>query len=174
MLTAAKFPSVCRSQSVVVCLPVLIAVADNIMPLEGIACAASYRVVSPAGQQYRAVALHQAPLAVLAHGIISVRNQIILGQHDRRVGVAHWQHDCGIAGALCRRCFRCFRFGYSRCFGRFRRRHHRRLWCLRDRRCTYYIRRIRRLCYTSRQNQHHSCTKYPFHRFSSLPCLFLY
>ena len=174
MLTAAKRPGIGCGQRIVIDLPILAAGSYDVMPFQSAACTTSYGIIRPAGQQHGTVAFHQAPLAVLAHGIISVRNQIILGQHDRRVGVAHRQHDCGIAGALCRRCFRCFRFGYSRCFGRFRCWHHRRFWRLRGRRCTYYIRRICRFCCTSRQNQYHSCTKYPFHRFSSLPCLFLY
>ena len=165
MLTAAKFPGVCRSQSVVVCLPVLIAVADNIMPLEGIACAASYRVVGPAGQQYRAVALHQAPLAALAHRIIPVRNKIILGQHNGRVAVALRQHDRCIAGALSSRRFRRFWLGYSWCFGHLRRRRHCGFGGLRGGRRACTLRRFRR---AARQQQRHGGTKHSFHSFSLL------
>ena len=165
MFAAAKFSGVCRSQGVVVCLPVLIAGTDKIMPFEGITCAASYRVVSPAGQQYRAVALHQAPLAVLVHRIIPVRNQIILGQHNRRVAVALRQHDRCIAGALRSRRFRRFWLGYSWCFGRLRCRRHRSFGCLRGGRHACTLRRFRR---AARQQQRHGGTKHSLHLFSLL------
>ena len=165
MFAAAKFPGVCRSQGVVVCLPVLIAVADNIMPLEGIACAASYRVVGPAGQQYRAVALHQAPLAALAHRIIPVRNKIILGQHNRRVAVALRQYHGRVSAALRSRRFRRFWFGYNWCFGHLRRRRHRSFGCLRGGRRTCTLHRFRR---AARQQQRHGGTKHSFHSFSLL------
>ena len=172
MLTAAKRPGIGCGQRIVIGLPILAAGAYDVMPFQSAACTAPYRIIRTAGQQHGTVALHQAPLAVLAHRIIPVRNQIILGQHNRRVAVTLRQHYRCIAGALRSRRFRRFWLGYSWCFGRLRCRHYRRFWRLRGRRCTYYIRRICRFCCTSRQNQYHSCTKYPFHRFSSLPCLF--
>ena len=159
MLTAAKRPGIGCGQRIVIGLPILAAGAYDVMPFQSAACTASYGIIRPAGQQYRAVALHQAPLAVLAHGIISIRNQIIFSQHNAGAEINPWQLHSGIAACCCRAFFRSRNFGR---YSRSRRCSLCRSWC----RCVCH--RIRRFRCTSNQQQSHSCTKYPFHRFHSL------